>query len=246
MKSPASGAPPGPLRLADDEVHVWWACLDLPAAALAQLAQTLDPGEHARAERFYFEEDRRRFVASHGALRTVLGSYLAAPPEQVAFGYDAHGKPFVIQAADIIPLRFNLSHSHEMALMGVARGRQIGVDVERIRPALADEQMARRFFSPPEVEALLSFPAEQQAGAFFRCWTRKEAYLKARGDGLSFPLDQFDVSLSAEEPALLSVGGDRLAAARWRLADPGEFPGYAAALAAEGHGWRLRRFDFNP
>jgi 4'-phosphopantetheinyl transferase len=135
-----------------------------------------------------------------------------------------------------------------MALMGVTRGRQIGVDVERIRPALADEQMARRFFSPPEVEALLSFPPEQHAAAFFRCWTRKEAYLKARGDGLSFPLDQFDVSLSPGEPALLallSVGGDRLAAVRWRLAEPGECPGYAAAVAVEGHDWRLRRFDFN-
>jgi 4'-phosphopantetheinyl transferase len=142
-------------------------------------------------------------------------------------------------------LRFNLAHCQGLALYAIAWGREVGVDLEYIRENLADQRIAERFFSPAEVETLRSLPEGVQREAFFHCWTRKEAFVKARGEGLSFPLDQFDVSLAPGEPAaLLRTLGDPEEAARWSLRELFPGPGFVAAVAAAGHSWRLSAWQW--
>jgi 4'-phosphopantetheinyl transferase len=141
-------------------------------------------------------------------------------------------------------LRFNVSHSHSLALYAITRAREVGVDVEHIRPEIAQEKIAERFFSPREVTVLRALPTPLQASAFFACWTRKEAFIKAKGDGLTLPLDQFDVSLAPGEPAtLLRTAWDPQEAACWALQDLAPAPGYRAAVAVAGHAWRLTCWD---
>jgi 4'-phosphopantetheinyl transferase len=217
------------------EVHIWVVRLDLGAPALQALRATLSPDELARAERFVFRRDRERFVAARGTLRAVLAHYADVPPGALAFDYSAYGKPALRGGGT---LQFNLSHAGEMAVIGVAREREIGVDVEAIRPAFAGEEIAARFFSPAEIAALRALPPEQRAIGFFNCWTRKEAYIKALGEGLSHPLDSFDVSLAPGEPAaLLAVRG--APAVEWSLYAFVPSPGYVAAAAVAGRDHRL-------
>jgi medium-chain acyl-[acyl-carrier-protein] hydrolase len=226
--------------LAGDEVHVWRAPLDQPADRLEALRRTLAPDELQRGERFHFEKDRRHYVAGRGILRTLLGRYLGRDPGGLQFSYNPQGKPTL--AGEAAGLRFNLAHSHGLALFALCRGRELGVDLERIRPEFAGEPVARRFFSPREVAALRALPEERRHEAFFVCWTRKEAYLKATGKGLSLPLDCFDVSLAPGEPAaLLATRHDPAEAGRWSMTALAPARGYAGALAVEGGGWRLWR-----
>jgi 4'-phosphopantetheinyl transferase len=225
--------------LADGEVHVWRTPLEQPADRLEDLRRTLAPDERQRAERFHFDKDRRHFVAGRGLLRTLLGRYLGRDPGSLQFAYNPQGKPML--AGEGGGLRFNLAHSHGLALFAVSRGRELGVDLERIRPEFAGEPVAQRFFSPREVAALRALSGERRHEAFFVCWTRKEAYLKATGKGLSLPLDCFDVSLLPGEPAaLLATRHDPTEVGRWSLRALAPAQGYAGALAVEGRGWRLR------
>lgn len=238
---PCWSAPPPTVVAAEAEVHVWRASLDLPPPRVRALLASLAHDERDRAERFHFQVHRDRFIAGRGLLRAILARYLGRTPDQLRFSYSPHGKPAVAANTGAGDLRFNVSHSDGLALYAITRGREIGVDVECLRPDFVSEEIARRFFSPREVAAVQALPAVERHEAFFACWTRKEAYIKARGEGLSMPLERFDVSLAPGEPAaLLSTLDEPAAAARWSLwaLDPG--PGYAAALAAEGHGWRLR------
>jgi 4'-phosphopantetheinyl transferase len=229
--------PPDPLTLDDSEVHVWRIKLDVLTGEVERLRRLLAPDEQARADRLVFEGDRRRTIAARGTLRTILGRYLGTPPDSLRFCYNSHGKPAL--AGEPGSLRFNVSHSGDLALIAVARARAVGVDIERLRPNMADEQLARRFFSPPEVASLLALAERDRQRGFFTCWTRKEAYIKARGEGLSIPLDQFQVSLAPGEPAaLLSVQGGGVA--RWSLHELRPGPGYIAALAVEGHHLRIK------
>jgi 4'-phosphopantetheinyl transferase len=225
--------------LADDEVHVWRAELEVADEPLARLRETLTPDERERAERFAFEHLRRHFVAGRGILRSLLAGYLGRPAGSLRFSYGPHGKPALAPGTDA-GVRFNVSHSHGLALYAVARGRDVGVDVERIRPEFAGEPVAQRFFSAAEVRTLQKLPAEKRHEAFFACWARKEAFLKATGRGLRLPLDSFDVSLAPGEPAaLLATRPDPAEAGRWslRALDPG--PGYAGAVTVLGQGWKL-------
>ena len=177
----------------------------------------------------------------------ILGRYLGVHPRKLHFFYGANGKPELATVAGDETLRFNLSHSDGLALLAVTRGRQIGVDLERIRKDLAGEQIAARFFSPRETAELHAVPGNAKPAAFFNCWARKEAFIKATGEGLSCPLDLFDVSLVPGEPAaLLSVRGDSQEASRWALRELMAGSGYAAALAVEGDDWRLRRYAQRP
>lgn len=237
-------SPPRPPRLANGEVHVWLASLTQPAAQVAELRELLDADERGRADRFHFEKDRGRFVVARALLRRLLGLYLNARPAELSFAYGAFGKPELRGEAGAPPaLRFNLAHSHELALYAFARGREVGVDLEHVRPDLAGEEIAERFFSAREVAALRSLAPEARAEGFFNCWTRKEAYIKALGEGLSHPLDSFTVSLRPGEPAaLLEVEGDEAEAARWSLRELRPAPGYVAALVAERDDWSLRCF----
>jgi 4'-phosphopantetheinyl transferase len=233
-------SPPETLVLGCDEVHVWRATLDQTPSHIQSFLHNLAADEQARAERFHFERDREHFIVARGVLRAILGGYLKRAPECLSFCYSSHGKPALAGESDGDATRFNVSHSHGIALYAVTRGREVGIDLERIRSDLEFEELAGRFFSRQEVAMLRTLPIEAQREAFFRCWTRKEAYLKARGEGLSLPLDQFDVSLAPGEPAaILGTQPDPSEASRWSLQELAPAPGYVAALAVEGHGWRL-------
>jgi 4'-phosphopantetheinyl transferase len=221
--------------LGPGDVHVWAACLDdLPEASLRLL---LSADERARGGRFHFERDRRRFVNARGLLRALLGRYLDVDPARLLFGYGPRGKPFLAARGE---LRFNVSHSSGLALLAFARGLELGVDVERERPLPESEDIASRYFSAREGAELRGLRVEERGAAFFRCWTRKEAFIKATGDGLSRPLDEFDVTLAPGEPArLLRVLGEPEAAGRFRLEDLRPAPGFAGALAVEGEAKRV-------
>jgi 4'-phosphopantetheinyl transferase len=222
--------PPASLTLPAGEVHVWRIQLQQPDDLLEQFRATLDPDELNRANRFHFERHQRHFAVSRGFLRHVLAQYCEARPEELRFVYNDYGKPS-LAGEDV--LRFNMSHSHEIALVAVTRAAAVGVDVEHIRGDFASEEIAKRFFSRLEVEVFGSLPAEARVAAFFRCWTRKEAYIKAIGKGLSQPLDRFDVTLAPDEPATL-LRADAEDVSSWSLCDLEVGEGYASALAVEG------------
>jgi len=227
---------PKTVALHRDEVHVWQASLDQSESQIANYHRTLAADERARAERFHFSADRRRFVVARGALRAILGLYLNRAPECLSFRYSSYGKPELASEKGADQIYFNLSHSNGMALYAVSYGCQVGVDLECLRSNLEVEQIAERFFSRREVSALHALPAAVRRHAFFLCWTRKEAYIKARGEGLSLPLTQFDVSLTPGEPAaLLCTRPDSDEVSHWFLQDlTPELSGYAAALAVSG------------
>ena len=227
--------------LGDNEVHVWRASLELAAPRVRALRHDLNEEELERAERFHFQRHRSHFIVARGLLRTVLGRYLKTEPGRLRFQYGPKGKPELDGGTGRRGLRFNVSHSHGLALYAVTHDRQIGVDVERIRPDVAGEKIAKRFFSPREAATLRELPAEVRQEAFYTCWTLKEAYLKAIGEGITLRLDQFEVSVTPGEPAtLLSIHGDRNEASYWSLKGLNPGPGYVAALAVKGHGWHLR------
>lgn len=236
--SPWIEPPPSP-SLESGTVHVWRIALDQPDESLRRFRQTLEPDELNRAGRFHFERHRRHFIVARGFLRSVVARYLETQPEALRFSYGAYGKPAL--ASEHV-LRFNLSHSHEVALLAVALDAELGVDVEHIRADFASEEIARRFFSRAEVEVFNALPKEEQVAAFFRCWTRKEAYIKAIGKGLSQALDAFDVTLAPDaQPALLRADDDD--ASRWLLTDIDAGTGYSAALAIEAPITRIRCFQ---
>src|SRR5262245_60913756 len=181
---------PAALPLPASTIHVWRTTLDRSDGELAPLRASLSADELVRAERLIWENKRRRFIAGRGFLRTILGRYLQRAPADLVFCYGLHGKPALADAED---LHFNLSHSAECAVLAVTRVAPLGVDVERIRSQANREGIAGRFFSAAEVAQLASVAPEQRDEAFFNCWTRKEAYVKACGEGLARPLDQFAV-----------------------------------------------------
>lgn len=231
--------------LAPDEVHVWQIWLEQPVNVRQSLAVGLSAKEIERAGRFYFERHRSHFIVAHGFMRMILGRYLEVAPAQVQFTFGAHGKPALADHGR--DLRFNLSHTGELALLAVSHGREVGVDIEQVRSLDDAATIAARFFSAAENRAWLAVPDEQKAVAFFNAWTRKEAFIKALGDGLSYPLDRFDVSLTPGEPArLLRVAGEPEATARWRIEALEPAPGYAAAVAVAGHDWRLVHLKKTP
>jgi 4'-phosphopantetheinyl transferase len=220
--------PPSP-SLESGTVHVWRIALDQPDESLKRFRRTLEPDELNRAGRFHFEKHRRHFIVARGFLRSVVARYLETQPETLRFSYGAYGKP---ELTSEHVLRFNLSHSHEVALLAVTLDAELGVDVEHIRADFASEDVARRFFSRAEVEVFNALPKEEQVAAFFRCWTRKEAYIKAIGKGLSQALDAFDVTLApGMQAALLRAEEDD--AERWLMRDVDVGEGYAGALAVE-------------
>jgi 4'-phosphopantetheinyl transferase len=218
------------------EVHVWRARLDQPSDEVECLRQVLTPDEVARANRFHFEEGRRHFTVARGVLRAILSCYSGIEPSELRFLYGPREKPRLADETGGKWLRFNLSHSHGRALYAVAHGREVGIDLELIRSGRDHAALAERFFSSRESSTFLSLPEELQTEAFYLCWTRKEAYIKARGDGLYLPLNRFDVSLVPGEPAELLHAQDR---ERWSLHAFTPWQDYAAALVVEGEGLHL-------
>lgn len=229
MSQPSIWLPPADsLSLETGEVHVWRIELEQPGSVLEKFRSTLETDELERASRFHFDKHRNSFVVARGFLRYVLSRYFDTKPEALRFSYGEYGKPALEGK-----LHFNMSHSHRVALLAITEDRQIGVDVEHIRADFATEDIARRFFSHSEVESFNSLLIEEQVAAFFRCWTRKEAFIKATGKGLSQPLDKFDVTLAPGVAAeLLRVDEDD--ASRWSMTDIDVGGDYAAALVVEG------------
>lgn len=234
--------PAGDLLISLSEVHVWRVSLDSPDAVLQPLASTLSLEERARAEKFLFDRDRNAYITARGVLRQLLGCYLQRPRSELQFAYEARGKPFLANPSSDQPLNFNVAHSRNIALLAFSAGPSVGVDVEFIRTDIASEEIAMRYFAPREVAELRALSPELRPTAFFLGWTRKEAYVKALGDGLQIPLASFCVSLTPLQPATLeSADGSR-----WTMRNLSPGPGYAGALVAEGKDWKLRCFDWQP
>lgn len=228
------------LPLRANDVHVWLASLEIGKEQHRIFTQTLSKKEMERACRFRFEKDRIRFIATRGILRTLLAGYLNMDAGKVSFVYGPYGKPELSAEACSIPIRFNLAHSHGLALFAFALNCDIGVDIEFMRRDIAMDDIAGRFFSPNEKAALDRLPSNMKGKGFFTCWARKEALLKASGKGLSFGLERVEVPVHPElRASVLRIGGSEKDASLWSLHDLPATPGYAAALAVKGHGFNL-------
>jgi 4'-phosphopantetheinyl transferase len=229
------------LVLPKNEIHVWRASLDRDLTCLQQLVKILSSDELERADRFHFETDKNRFIIGRGILRNILSHYLGIEPARLQFCYGSRGKPALQTGDRSHPLHFNLSHSQGLALYAFTRDRQIGIDLEYVRQLSGLDQIVAQFFSTREHATFLALPRSQQQAAFFQGWTCKEAVLKALGEGLALPLNQFDVSLLPDRPAeLLSINGDRAAAKQWFLQSFVPAPDYVAAVAVEGGDWQIK------
>jgi len=223
--------------IACGEVHVWSVSLNSEPAPLTALNVLLSDEEHDRARRFHFDHHRRRFIVARATLRILLGRYLQKRGEEICFEYGPKGKPCLGGSDGGSGLRFNISHSDELALMAFCLSEEVGVDVEAVREMDDAESILKHYFCPEEIEQWLSLPAGLRTRGFFDCWTRKEAYIKAVGDGLSLPLDEFQVAfLPGEEPGIRLRNGD---VETWSLFDASPAPDYAGALAIRGSGWKV-------
>ena len=213
-------------------MHIWRAFLDRPEADVAALHRLLSPDEIERAGKFRFQKDRDHFITARGTLRNILGNYLKTAPDRILFNYNDYGKPALSGEAGIC---FNVSHSRDLALFAFTAGAEIGIDIEHIRRDFVFEDIAEKFFSPKETAVLRAIPEELKAEGFFNCWTCKEAYIKALGEGLSRPLESFSVSFDSQSSdVLLNVENDPSESSRWNLSKLTPMPGYAAAVAVEG------------
>ncbi|MFZ0733006.1 MAG: 4'-phosphopantetheinyl transferase superfamily protein [Candidatus Sulfotelmatobacter sp.] len=209
--------------------HVWKRNLHGSDAEVAACHALLSNEEREKASRYRVERPRTDYILTRGTLRSLLSKYLRITPQDISFRYTQYGKPFLANECD---LAFNVSHCEGLALLAFTRKRDIGVDVEKFRPQTDAWKLAERFFSLREREALRPLSGDELHTAFFRCWTRKEAYIKAKGEGLSLPLHQFDVSIEPDpEDALIATRPDPAEASRWMLRNLQTNPGYAAALA---------------
>ena len=230
-----------PLPLPADEVHVWLAKLDdYPADSFKVM---LAADELARAARFHFDRDRNHFIVARALLRKLLAAYLDIGAGELQISYAEKGKPS-LEKSGRGSLKFNVAHSHGLGIYAFSWDREVGIDLEFIREDLADEKIAERFFSQSEISSLRGLPADLRKQGFFDCWTRKEAYIKARGDGLSMPLDEFDVSLRpGEAAALLRNHKDPVEVTRWSMQSVAVPAGFVGALVAQGQDWRLKTFS---
>jgi 4'-phosphopantetheinyl transferase len=214
------------------DVHIWAAPLEVSSDTLSRFTATLSAPEQERAARFRFEQHRHRFIAGRGLLRLLLSRYLQTEPCAVQFAYGTHGKPSLASPWAGSGLHFNLAHSENLVLLGVTRAGPVGVDVEHIRMPADADQLVRRFFSARESAAFGSLTAVEKPAAFFNLWTRKEAWLKATGEGIGDSLGRVEVSFLPGEPArLLALPEDSAPLTHWTLQDLSPAPGFAAALA---------------
>ena len=216
-------------ELGSEVVHLWQRRLSVPAVEVSACYGLLSSEEQERALRFRPERSRNDFVLTRGTLRLLLAQYLDISPQKIRFRYEEHGKPILEGEGNLC---FNVSHTDGLALMAFVRQRALGVDVENLGREIEAERLAERFFSERERQALRHLTGHELHAAFFRCWTRKEAYIKAKGHGLSMPLHQFDVSIEpGDRDALLATRPDPVEARRWTICDVPIGPGYAAAVA---------------
>jgi len=223
-----------------NEVHVWRVFLDVTTVELESLLGFLSVDEVARAGRFHFERDQKRFIAARGILRKILGSYLNKRPEKICFEYSSHGKPMLAHNPGDDNICFNLSHSGAFALYAVTLRKKIGIDIESIRDNVSVEQVAQQFFSQNEIRSLEKIDINKRSELFFQYWTRKEAFLKARGEGISFPMEQCDISLiNGRVLSPVTAQDNNREVSRLYVQDLFPGNGYAAAIAIEGGDWNI-------
>lgn len=242
---PSWNAPPTQHLLSGKDVHIWRAGLDLPIKGVQELKEKLSIDERIKSEHFRFERDRSQFIAARGILRLILGRYLGVEPSTIRFCYEKHGKPRLHKAFATTDIQFNLSRSEGLALYVFTRGHDVGVDIEYMREISEMEQIVERFFSIKDRVFFGTLPASEKQDSFFHWWTRKEAFVKATGDGLSYPLDAFDAAL-AEEESIESLGilGRAKEGTRWSMWDVTPAEEFAGAVAVEGRGWDVRYWQW--
>jgi len=232
--------PPNPPILTANQIHLWRAELREFRSQVERFLPLLSAEETARAQRFVFSQDRENFIVGRGILRELLGRYLGMPPAKLPLETRAKGKPTLGRALETHDVRFNLSHSAGLSVFAFCLGREVGVDIERIRPDVATDEIAERYFSSREWKELRALPSQHRTEAFFLCWTRKEAYVKAHGDGLHIPLDKFDVTVTPGTAAMLHSAD----AARWSLFSFSPKEGYVGALIAELGDFEVQFWDW--
>jgi 4'-phosphopantetheinyl transferase len=241
--STAAGVCPTRARitsLGPGEVRVWLAELDAGAAVVDRMVAVLSPDERERAGRFHFRRDAMRWIVARATLRDILGSYLETDPGAIAFTYGKHGKPALGGSAEGADLQFSVSHSADLAAYAVTIGAPVGVDVERLRAVQYLDAVAERAFSPRECAVLRALPVDLGLAGFFNCWTRKEAYIKALGEGLSYPLERFSVSLAPGAPARLESVDDAPAHLQTWTMEALPLPaGFAGAVVVARHPARV-------
>jgi len=231
---------PIPLELKKDEVHLWSVSVAAPPSQVKKLLGGLSSDEISQAKRFRLNRDRQTFMCCRALLRLILGRYLGVDSSELVFRYSPYGKPRLADTPDRIRLNFNLSHSNRLALFAIAQDREVGIDLEHIRTDFPWEEVADRFLSREENEELYALPKALQCETFFRRWTAKEAYLKARGEGLSLLMDQIEASSSPScRGDFLIVGGHSQESNGWTLVELTPAIGYVAALVVQGINWRL-------
>jgi 4'-phosphopantetheinyl transferase len=236
---------PLPLTFPAGRVDVWRVHLDQEPSVASEIG-VLSSDELARASRFHFERDRQHFGRCRSALRSLLAAYLVIPPADIRFDYSTSGKPQLATDQNPCDLQFNVSHSGGVALIAVGSERRLGIDIEIIRNDVDIGALAERFFSVSERTGLRALPDDLRVAGFYACWTRKEAFLKATGDGLSFPLADFSVTTHPDlEPKLEDIKGEPEGAKKWHLADLSVIEGYRAALATDGSYSHLETFAWN-
>jgi 4'-phosphopantetheinyl transferase len=231
--------PPPASELSPGALQIWMISLDAFPACLDGLLPCLSPEEIARAERFRLLRDRQHFIVARVTLRLLLSRYLRIPPRSLQLEKGGSEKPYLVEGSRASPMRFNLSHSGGLALLAFARQKELGIDLEQLRPDFASREIAERYFSPSELAELDSLPQNLYHEGFFRCWTRKEAYVKAHGRGMGIPLNSFSVTLTPGKAAELTSHDS----SQWSLYSFRPAPGFVAALAAERLQWRLSFYD---
>lgn len=245
MDTLSFGHPPSHLRIRADEVHIWMASLTQPKTRISKFTQALSNAERNRSTRFYFDSDRARYIIVHGILRSILGWYSDLELSQLQFYRGKNGKPAISKHHCNKDIRFNLSYSENIALYALTLCHEIGIDVEMMHDIPEMEQIAKRYFSVNEYSIYRSLPERKKKEVFYIYWTRKEAFCKATGDGLSFPLERFDISKVESEPVkLLETGGDANGSSQWLIYDLNIGTGYKAAFALEGQHCELLCFQW--
>ena len=223
--------------LTASEVHIWQVGLDMPDARWQALMSLLSDDELAKAERFHFAKHRRRHTVSHAALRILLGQYIACPPRSCDFSYNAHGKPRL--AGEDHRIKFNLSHTKEIMLVALVLDSEVGIDIESVTRNVDYMGVGQRWFSALESHTLQSLPEHERGDAFFRAWCRKEAYIKARGEGMSHPLQRFSVALDKQQPRLVEHLDDSRETRRWTFIDINVAENYRATAVVETASWQV-------
>ena len=231
--------PPKPPVLAENELHVWRASLDLSPDVIERFQITLSEHEKERAQRFLVPQARERFIAGRGILRELLGRYLALAPEEIEFQYGPDGKPS-LSAGHNSAIRFSVSHSQDMALFAMAAGSEVGVDIEAMKADFRGMQIASHFFSDEEVASLARLEQKSATEGFFACWTKKEAYVKARGKGLGIPLRSFTVKFAEDKQGLQDEEGKA-----WSCYTLTPSPEFSGAVVVAGEDWKLRYWEWS-